>query len=75
MSLFKRTSKLKRSYDEQLIKLIREQKRLFESYEKFESVVVDEQPEWQAQHKLQKAKYYYLFKEARIRKINGNILE
>lgn len=75
MPLFKRKSKLKQSYDEQLMTLIREQKRLFESYEKVEAVVIDDQPEWRAQHKLQKAKYYYLFKEARTRKLKGNILD
>ncbi|MFO8069245.1 MAG: YaaL family protein [Alkalibacterium sp.] len=75
MPLFKRTSKLKRAYDEKLMKLIREQKRQFDSYEKVEPVVVDEQPEWRAQYKLQKAKYYYLFKEARIRRLNGDILD
>lgn len=75
MPLFKRKSKLKRAYDEKLMTLIREQKKHFRSYEKVEAVVVDDQPEWRAQHKLQKAKYYYLFKEARIRKINGNILD
>lgn len=75
MRLFKRKSKLKRAYDEKLMTLIREQKRHFQSYEKVEAVIVDEQHEWRAQYKLQKAKYYYLFKEARIRKINGNILD
>lgn len=75
MPLFKRESKLKRSYDEKLMKLIQEQNKQFQSYEKVESVVVDEQPEWRAQYKLQKAKYYYLFKEARIRDLNGNILK
>ncbi|OJF93274.1 YaaL family protein [Alkalibacterium sp. 20] len=75
MPLFNRKSKLKRSYDEKLMKLIREQKKQFEAYEKVESVIIDEQPEWRAQYKLQKAKYYYLFKEARIRRLNGNILD
>lgn len=75
MSLFKRKSKLKKAYDEKLMMLIRDQKRHYRTYERMEAVVVDDQPEWRAQHKLQKAKYYYLFKEARIRKINGNILD
>jgi len=75
MTLFKRKSKLKQSYDQQLVDLIRRQRKQYEAYEKLEAVVVDDQPEWQAHYKLQKAKYYYLFKEARIRKINGNILD
>lgn len=74
MPLFKRTSKLKRSYDEKLAELISRQRNQFESYEKIKGMAVDDQPEWQAHYKLQKATYYYLFKEARIRKINGNIL-
>ena len=73
MSLFKRKSKLKRSYDEKLVELIRRQRSEFESYEKLESMAVDIQPEWQASYKLQKAKYYYLFKEARKRNIKGDI--
>lgn len=75
MPLFKRKSKLKRSYDEKLVELIRKQKKQFESYEKVERIVIEDQPEWRAQYKLQKAKYYYLFKEARQRQVNGNISE
>ncbi|SFC35756.1 Protein of unknown function [Alkalibacterium subtropicum] len=72
MRLFKRTSKLKHAYDVKLVELIRRQRKQFEAYEKIRGMAVDDQPEWQAHYKLQKATYYYLFKEARVRKIKEN---
>lgn len=74
MGLLRKKGKLKKEYDERLMTLMRKQKKMWESGKQLEEIIVDEHPEWRAQQKLQKAKYFYLFKEARIRKIKGNHL-
>ncbi|GEK92183.1 DUF2508 family protein [Alkalibacterium kapii] len=68
MALFKRKNKLKQTYDEKLISLIQKQREQFEDYKKDESLIVNDQPEWKAHYKLKKALYFYLIKEARLRK-------
>ncbi|MGO1453906.1 MAG: YaaL family protein [Alkalibacterium gilvum] len=72
--MFNRNKKLQQTYDEKLIDLIQSQKRLCDECQHIEKVIVDKHPEWQAHYDLQKSLYFYLFKEARIRKINGDIL-
>lgn len=70
----KRNGKLKRNYDERLLTLMNKQKKMWEHGKQLEAIVVDEHPEGRVQQKIQQAKYFYLFKEARIRKIEGNYL-
>jgi hypothetical protein len=74
MGLFSRKSKLKRTYDEKLLRLMKEQKVAWEDSKVMEEIIIDENRELTAQRKLAKAKYFYLFKEARARKLNGNLL-
>lgn len=74
MGLFRKKGKLKREYDEKLMALMIKQKKQWETSKQFEAITVDEHPESLVQKKMQKAKYFYLFKEARIRRIEGNYL-
>lgn len=74
MGLFRKKGKLKREYDEKLMALMIKQKKQWETSKQFEAITVDEHPESLVQQKMQKAKYFYLFKEARIRRIEGNYL-
>lgn len=75
MGLFRKKSKLKRTYDEKLLRLMKQQKRAWEDSRVMEEIIVDENPALTAERKLAKAKYFYLFKEARARKLNGHLLD
>lgn len=74
MGLFRKKSKLKNSHDEKLLQLMNRQKEAWENSKVMEEIIVDENPELRAQRKLAKAKYFYLFKEARARDLKGNLL-
>ncbi|MCD8506606.1 MAG: YaaL family protein [Alkalibacterium thalassium] len=50
------------------------QKKLYQADKQLEELMIKDHPEWEAQLKLQKAKYFYLFKEARIRQVRGDHL-
>lgn len=75
MALFRRKGKLKQSYDAQLLELMNKQKKDWEQARKLDSIAIEEHPESQVQLKIKRAKYFSLFKEARIRNIKGNVLD
>ncbi|MCC5895297.1 MAG: YaaL family protein [Alkalibacterium sp.] len=75
MGLFRKKHQLKNEYDHKLITLIKKQRQLYEADSHLEKMMVKENPEWESQSKLQKAKYFYLFKEARIRQLKGDHLK
>ncbi|MCC5890056.1 MAG: YaaL family protein [Alkalibacterium sp.] len=75
MGLFRKKHKLKNAYDQTLIAQIQKQKEFYENAKGMERLMVKEHPKWDAELKLQRAKYFYLFKEARIRNIQGNHLK
>lgn len=73
MGLFSKKSKLKRTYDDKLLTLMKNQKQAWEDSKVMEEIIVDEDPSLKAGRKLAQAKYFYLFKEARVRNIKGDI--
>ncbi len=75
MGLFRKKGKLKREYDDKLMTLMIKQKKQWENSRRFEAITIEEHPRSLVQKKMQKAKYFYLFKEARIRRIEGNYLD
>ncbi|EXJ23692.1 hypothetical protein ADIAL_0807 [Alkalibacterium sp. AK22] len=74
MGMFRKKHKLKKKYDQKLLDQIKKQKELYESGSQLEKIMVKDHPKWEAEIKLQRAKYFYLFKEARIRKLRGDLL-
>lgn len=74
MGLFRKKHKLKNEYDQKLIMAIKKQRQLYEAGNHLEKMMIKEHPKWEAESKLQKAKYFYLFKEARIRNVKGDHL-
>lgn len=75
MGLFRKKHQLKKTYDEKLIAQIQKQKELYDNAKEMERIMIKEHPRWDAEIKLQRAKYFYLFKEARIRNVQGNHLK
>ncbi|MFC6465085.1 YaaL family protein [Marinilactibacillus sp. GCM10026970] len=71
MGLFKRKSKLKKQYDDRLLSLMNRQKEAWEDSKVMEEIIVEEHPRLKAERKLAQAKYFYLFKEAKVRQIKG----
>lgn len=72
MGLFKKKSKLRQEFNEQFLSLMNRQKESWEKYKKMEEIIVEEHPKLRAERKLAQAKYFYLFKEAKIRQIRGS---
>ncbi|GEQ33571.1 YaaL family protein [Marinilactibacillus psychrotolerans] len=72
MGLFRKKSKLRNEYDEKLFDLIKNQKALWENSKVMEEIIVEEHPKLKAERKLAQAKYFYLFKEAKVRQIKGS---
>lgn len=72
MGLFRKKSKLRQEYNEQLLSLMNRQKESWEKYKQMEEIIVEEHPKLTAERKLAQAKYFYLFKEAKIRQIRGS---
>ncbi|WP_208560257.1 YaaL family protein [Marinilactibacillus kalidii] len=71
MGLFKRKPKLKNQYDGYLLTLMNHLKTEWEQSKVMEEIIVEEHPKLKAERKLSQAKYFYLFKEAKIREIKG----
>ncbi|RNC97392.1 DUF2508 family protein [Lysinibacillus halotolerans] len=67
--MFSRKGKLKKEFDEKLIHLIKETKEDWNSAKVIEGLVDDYDLEIIAQRKIAESIHFYLFKEARIRKI------
>ncbi|MDN4495442.1 YaaL family protein [Ureibacillus aquaedulcis] len=67
--IFSRKGKLKREFDEKLVHLIKETKDDWSSAKVIEDLVDDYDLEVIAHRKIAESIHFYLFKEARIRKI------
>ena len=67
--MFKRSGKLKKEYDEKLNALIKETKEDWNQAKLLEDLVDDYDLEVIAQRKKAESIHFYLFKEARIRKL------
>ena len=67
--IFSRKGKLKREFDERLVNLIKETKDDWSSAKVIEDLVDDYDLEVIANRKIAESVHFYLFKEARIRKI------
>lgn len=67
--IFSRKGKLKREFDERLVDLIKETKDDWSSAKVIEDLVDDYDLEVIAHRKIAESVHFYLFKEARIRKI------
>lgn len=66
---FSRKGKLKKEFDDKLVTLIKETKEDFQSAKVFEGLVDDYNLDVIAQRKAAESIHFYLFKEARIRKV------
>ncbi|WP_228548419.1 YaaL family protein [Sporosarcina obsidiansis] len=69
--LFGRKNKLKKEYDERLRELMLEAKEEWERAREVESYVNDYDEGVLAQRKMAECKYFYLFREAKLRNL-GN---
>ncbi|AMX00651.1 YaaL family protein [Rummeliibacillus sp. G93] len=66
--LFKKF-KLRKEYDEKLVSLIRQTKEEWQHAQSMENLMADYSLDIIAQRKIAESKHFYLFKEARIRKV------
>jgi len=69
VGLFSRKGKLKKEFDEQLIHLIKETKDDWNYAKQLEELTEDYNLDVIAQSRIAESLHFYLFKEARIRKI------
>ena len=67
--LFSRKGKLKKEYDHKLVLLLKETKDDLNNAKIIEELSDDYNIEVPAQRKIAESIYFYLFKEARIRKV------
>ncbi|WP_034551417.1 YaaL family protein [Carnobacterium funditum] len=70
--LFKKKISLRNQYDKELFNLMKQTKQDWEYAKKIEQSVYEKDGLLFAQTKLAEIKYFYLFKEARKRKIKGD---
>ncbi len=66
---FSRKGKLKREFDEKLVRLIKETKEDFHHARALEELVDDYNLDVIAQRKAAESIHFYLFKEARVRRV------
>ena len=66
---FSRKGKLKREFDEKLVRLIKETKDDFHHAKALEELIDDYNLDVIAQRKAAESIHFYLFKEARIRRV------
>ena len=67
--LFSRKGKLKKEFDHKLVLLLKETKNDFHNAKVIEELSDDYNIDITAQRKIAESIYFYLFKEARIRKV------
>jgi hypothetical protein len=67
--MFGRKQKLRKEYDAKLVKVIQEAKQDLDDIQHLEGIADDFLLSTIAQKKIAESKYFYLFKEARIRKV------
>lgn len=66
---FRNKGKLKKEFDDKLVHLIKETKEELQQAKVIEELLDDYDLELIAQRKLSESIHYYLFKEARIRRV------
>ena len=66
---FSKKQKLRKEYDAKLVDLIKEAKQDLDDIQHLEGIADDFELSTIAQKKIAESKYFYLFKEARIRKV------
>lgn len=69
VGLFTRKGKLKKEFDEKLVQLLKDTKEDFNQAKVLEDLVNDYDLDVITQSKIAESLHFYLFKEARIRKI------
>lgn len=67
--MFGRKKKLRKEYDAKLVQVIKEAKQDLDDLQHLEGIADDFLLSTIAQKKIAESKYFYLFKEARIRKV------
>lgn len=70
MAFFRRKPKLKATYDAELLRLMNILKDEWEQARALDEMVKDYDEQVIAQRKIAESKYFYLFKEAKERKMN-----
>jgi len=70
---FRKKPNLKQRYDEKLLELMEQQRNQWENVKKLDEITAEADGFTKAQRKLAEIKYFYLFKEARIRQIKGRL--
>lgn len=70
---WKKKYRLRREYDESLLLLMTRLREDWEHARKIEETSIETDDYLFAQTKLAEAKFFYLFKEARYRKIKGDL--
>lgn len=71
--LFRRKPTLKQQYDKKLLALMERKRDQWEQAKRMEDITLDADAETNARFKVAEKKYFYLFKEARIRNLKGRI--
>ena len=66
---FSKKQKLRKEYDAKLVDLIKEAKQDLDDIQHLEGIADDFELSTIAQKKIAESKYFYLFKEASIRKV------
>ncbi|MBM7581016.1 YaaL family protein [Jeotgalibacillus terrae] len=67
--LFRKKGKLKKEYDERLIHLMQQTREEWQQQKSLSDLSFEKSPQMIAEEKMAEARYFYLFKEARHRKI------
>lgn len=67
--MFFNKQKLRKEYDGNLVQLIKQTKQELENLQQIENLVDDFNLDTMVQKKIAESKYFYLFKEARIRRV------
>jgi len=70
---FRRKNQLKKQYDALLLDTMSHLKTDWEKQKKIQKLVHEDTPDLYVQRKLSEAKYFYLFKEAKIRNLRGKL--
>lgn len=67
--LFRKKGKLKKEYDDRLVQLMQQAREEWQQQKNLSDLSFEKSPQMMAEEKMAEARYFYLFKEARHRKI------
>ncbi|WP_404406584.1 YaaL family protein [Jeotgalibacillus malaysiensis] len=67
--LFRKKGKLKKEYDDRLVQLMQQAREEWQQQKNLSNLSFEKSPQMLAEEKMAEARYFYLFKEARHRKI------